>query len=703
MGLVWNWELEPTWRHGPLLGTVNAAATTFAASTVADTAGLDPWVLAAGGGAGMLGALIAAGRAGLSGASMVYRSACWACAGGWATWAAANTPWSVDGVGALAAGAVGLGLAAPLLSRHERAGRERAARMLAITAKGQAANEWTSRLARVCQIRGAQVVGIEPWAWQVDGKPTGYTVDLDLPGGAHWKRLRQHAEELAADARLPEGCGVEARPGANRGACLLHVATIDALRKEIPYPSDYGELTCLNPIQFGVHRDGSPADVEVRRACAMVIGQTDSGKTNTMQAVNAGLVRCVDTVVWHIDLNGGGLALPWIRPWWESRHEAEPERLANPAIDWVAADGNEALLMARAGLEIARKRKAAYATSMRAANDDKIPISPAVPLIYIVVDEIANIMGEDTEHPRVRDALRAIQNEGRAAGVRIAYGGLRATGEITGGANVLKQARYRIGMWVQDIEELQYLFGRSQGLSLEELMAAGYGYLARGNEVPSLFRSWRLLPAQIEDIARTVAGRRPALDAVSARLAGPAYATRWERAGWIDAAGDGTAVPVSAHAAASTPAPAAGDDDPAPALGEALSDLDASRRRLADAVARDGLPDAEVDAQFAGLVAGWDTDAAEPTPRDDAGTGGGDSAATAAARTRMLELLHAAGPAGMTVTALWKALVAEGIERTRQAVSDWLRIAAAAGQVVQPADRGPYIHADHAPRGGDGQ
>lgn len=688
------WELDPTWRHGPVMGTINGAASAFATAAVADVAGVDPWWLAAGGGVAAGAATIAAARRGLSRASGLYRACCMAAAGSWATWATATTPWQADRLGALTAGALAAGLLAPAFARHDRTLTQQAERAEAIASRRGVAAEWVARLDKVCSIRGSKVVGIADWDWLVDGQPTGFSLDVDLPAGITWRHVEQFTDGLAGAAKLPRGCGVSVRPGAHRGAAVLDVATIDALAGEdgIPYPDDYSPLTVNNLIPLGPHRNGETAGGEFRRASALIIGQVDSGKTNTMQVTNAGLVRCVDTLVWHIDLNGGGMSLPWVLPWHEQ------PGLANPAVDWVAPTGEEASIMVRTALVIAKRRKTAYQPLMRAHNDDKIPISPEVPEIVIVLDEMAEVMGETTLWPRVRDDLAEIDRIGRAVGVRTVKCGLRATAEITGGANVKKQSATRIGMRVQDPEELIFLFGNAKGISAEEMADAGYGYLALGSSPARLFRSWRLRPTQIGEIAVAVAGRRPALDAPSMEAAGTPYKDRWNRlAPWLDSAMTGTATPAAPTPPAA--AVASGDLPSATSMGDAMQGLDDARAALNRAEPEGTtLPtNGALAAQFDDIIAGWDL----PAP-DRAGPASPPPPGPALhARERMFELLRDTGVAGTTPTELADRLQGEGYSTTRQTVQAWLREARSRGEVWwRPG--GIYIHTDH-PRPDDAQ
>lgn len=571
-------ELDWSGRHGTVMGTINAAGGALSASMIGDLAGVNPAWAAAAGGLGALGSL-AAGRAQqLTRASLAYRMACWAAGGAWAADAIASSPWSLNSLSALAAGAIGAGVLAPAFARHERRERDARRRVLLATQRARLAQEWETRIDRVCQIRGARVVGIEQW----DGD-TGFTLDVELPsGGVTWKTIAAAQDGLASDARLPEGCGVEVTQGVNRGTCLARVSTVNALLTEYPFPTDYSPTTINNPFPVGVFRDGTLTEAEFRWVCGLLIGQTGSGKTNMLQVINGQLVRCVDTIVWHIDLAGGGIALPWITPWHEGRADA-------PAVDWVATNADEAEKMASAGLEIIGIRKAAYKQRMREANDDKLPVGPDVPQIVIVADEFAELP------MRVQNILESMSNTGRAAGVRVLNCALRGTADIVS-TNMRKQAGLRIGMRVQDSEELAYLFGwDGKAPNVEDAPYEGCGFIKQGQTPARAFKSFRLTPAAIENIACAVGDRRPALDDLSAQgpIVSTVYPGRWDRAAHLFQ--HTTITPA-------TEQPTTPVIDAPGTVNDALRDVDTARRNLRRAVAgRDG-HDADLDNEFRGIV-----------------------------------------------------------------------------------------------------
>ena len=513
-------------KHTPLTGTLNATGGLLATGMVGALAELPPTWAAAGAGVGAGGHLIAsAGQTTRTG--MLHRAVCWAGAGGWLAYALSTSPWSASSLASLTCLGVVGGATARLARAAQQREQEQRHRLVLATRRARTAHEWEDRLARVCGVKGAEVIGVEQWA-----EGTGYTLEVTLPeGGTTWRDLAASADRLAADADLPEGCGVEVAPGVSRRVALIRVSTVDALAEDILYPDDHTPLTINNPLPIGVHRDRSVAAISLRQDSGLLTGQRGGGKTNQLQVINAGLVRCVDALVWHIDLNGGGMSLPWIYPW----HELGPEGgVPVPAIDWVASTPAEARKMTAAALRIAKGRKVAYRKLMREAGDDKLPVSRQVPEIVIVVDECAEVLGDNTPHRDVQANLEEIQRIGRACGVNLLVCGLRATSDIIGSAAVKKLSRARISMRVSDPEELNHLFGWNCKATPEDIPYPGCGlYLQDTSGQPRPFKGYRLVGPALERLAVAVAGIRPALDEPSVELAGQDYITRWQRAGHL--------------------------------------------------------------------------------------------------------------------------------------------------------------------------
>lgn len=517
-------------KHNVVTGTVNTAGGLMATSMVGSLAQLPPFWAAAAAGVGAVAHSVAAATGDTSRAGILARAAAWAGGGGWLTYSLATSPWSITSAASLATLSVAGGVTASVLkaagARKDVAQR----RVRLASARARAADDWETRIERVCGIKGAEIIGVEHWE-----TGTGYSLDVNLPaGGQNWRDLNNAAARLAADADLPEGCGVEVTPGTTRRAAIVHVSTVNALAEEAPYPGEATPLSINNPLPLGVHRDGTEAGISLRQDTGIMVGQKGGGKTNQLQVINAGLVRCTDTLVWHIDLNGGGMSLPWIWPWHDGQADV-------PAIDWVASTPDEAQRMTEAALRIAKGRKVAYRKLRRQAGDDKLPVSPQVPQIVIVIDECAEVIGENTKHRQVANNLEELQRIARAEGVNLVFCGLRATTDVIGSTAILKQARARIGMRMQDPEELNYLFGWGCKATPEDIPYPGCGlYLQDSTGQPRPFKGYRLVGQALEDIAIAAAGLRPALDAPSVDLAGPDYTTRWSRAAHLFTDDSGT-------------------------------------------------------------------------------------------------------------------------------------------------------------------
>ncbi|GAA2665235.1 MULTISPECIES: hypothetical protein [Actinosynnema] len=528
-------------KHTVLTGTANTVGAVLATGMVGSLAALPPAWAAGGAAVGAAAHTVASAGRGTTRPGVLARAAGWVAGGGWMVWALETTPWSAASVSSLAVLGVAGGVTATLVRAAASKRQEIGQQVMFATQRARTAGEWEARIDRVCGIKGVQVMGVQKWE-----EGTGYTLDLNLPEGGHsWKDLAKHQGGLAADADLPNGCTVEARPGVSRRSALLRVATKDAWEEVIDYPEDWSVLSILNLIPIGQHRDATVAGLELRSDTVLLTGQKGGGKTNELQVVNAGLVRCVDVLVWHIDLNGGGMSLPWIRPWLTDTTGT----VAAPAVDWVASTAAEAKRLTAAALRIAKGRKVEYQQLCEQQGDDKLPVSPEIPQIMIVVDECAEIMGSGTKHPKLRDDLEEIQRIARAMGVNLVFCGLSATADVIGSTNVRKQARARISMRVSDPEELNYLFGWNCKADPQDMPYPGCGlYLQDTIGQPTGFKGYRLVGAALAAGAVAVAGLRPGLDEVSARLAGDDYATRWDRA---------------EHLLADTPAPQEDEEDPA--------------------------------------------------------------------------------------------------------------------------------------------
>jgi hypothetical protein len=508
---------------------------------------------------------------------------------------------------------------------EEEARAEAAARRATLDGKRRVvAEEWEERFARVCHGIQVQVTAVEFWP-----QDAGYSLDVDMPvGGAKWKDLATMVDGLAADARLPEGCGVEVASGAHRGAALVHVATVNALIEDAPFPDDYSPRSVNDPMPLGIHRDRSKVAVCTRQRSGLSVGQKGSGKTNLMNVKIGGQALTVDTLSWVIDLNGGGLALAWLHAW---NKAGKPGR---PPIDWVADTPQKALELSRALVRIGLARKPGYKHLEIEADDDKLPVSAAVPAIVCDNDEIAELFSQQARRDpilrEVGDNLVRAQELGRAAAVNVENAALRATQDVISQPQVLKQSALRIGLMC-DESELAYLLGWNDRISPEDIPYVGCAVYKVDQERARPFKVYRMKPSQILDIVVATADRHPELDELSRRAAGEAYERRWENTDHLFGLAPTPTITlppaqqeppaptrprtsgVTSNWTTATPDPEA-EQDPQRTndARSALNDADAASRRLHEAMDDATTRDPDLDREFREMLQGGGVDWEKP-------------------------------------------------------------------------------------------
>ena len=668
---LWDWSGS----HTPVWAAVSATGTALSTTVIADLAGVHPaWALAAStAGAGVT--LISKLRNRLTTATTTVRSGLWLAFGGWSSHAIASNPWSVDNLAALTVGGIAAyGLTHATAARDAREAQEQAEQLL-LQERKNADDIWADRIKRVCRIEGVRILGNKTWELG-----NGYTLEVQMPpGGSTYRDIERSQVALAADLHLGPGCGVEAREGANRSLTLIDVTTTDVFADSVPFGDDYSPLSINDPFPIGLFRNGSPAQLYLREDSVMVIGQRRSGKTNQLNVLIAQFARMTDCLIWVIDFNSGNLALDWIRPWKEAHDTGRGDQVPNPVVDWVASTPDEALRMTAAGLRIAKARKTGYQTRKREHNVTLLPIAPDVPEIFIIIDECAEMLGQDamTKNMRgtpLRDAAEnfaEIQRIAGDSGVNVAICGLRSTADVISDTGLKAGARAKIHMRSDKAAEYGFTF-ENYHLDPADVPVKGNGFMRTGTETPRPFKGFEMFPRQMEQIATATAALQPALDNLSLKAAGDDYQTRWDwdRYGHLFAGAPVTA--TAATADTDTP-PARRSDRPDPTTDWSRQapanweQLEAERRRTHEDRMRhldEQLgKDTDVEAEFRRLTRSIEQDMQtagdDPTdprtwtnpnaiPDDDTDTG--------PARARMLTLLQEAGRDGLTALQLQEAL-----------------------------------------------
>lgn len=405
-----------------------------------------------------------------------------------------------------------------------RTGGQRAGGGELVRSAGPVGQAWEARFKRVCNVK-VQVTEIIQW-----DNGAGYdVVGLLPPGPATRDRIASACEALATDARLPDGCGCEPkppRPGSHRGEIVIAVSTVnrfgnrgDEHPPKIPYPRDYSPRSVLRPIPQGEYRDGSVAGVSLREDSKLIVGRKGGGKTNELDVDTAGIGLCRDALVWHIDLNGGGMSQFWLAPWLNG----ETDR---PAIDWAASTPEEALFMVVLATALAKGRKRAYRDFKAAANTKLLPVSAELPEIVLMMDEGAEALSpanNDLITRQVRDGLAEGQRIGRNEAVNYIISSLRPTAGMLH-PDLLNQSAIRVATFGLSAADLGHLYDWKRGISMDDLPVKGTAFLGVMPDTPRPKKTWFLEPDQIKEIAVAIANQRPDLDDASAAIANAEYA-----------------------------------------------------------------------------------------------------------------------------------------------------------------------------------
>jgi hypothetical protein len=702
--------------HGPVTGALSATTGAAAVALLGTATGMPeqiPLLIGAAGAAGHgIGHSILRR---LTFRTVTARAASWLLAGGWTTWAITEGPLTWKCLGVLAGAGVSIGALASNAAAHEEAAEEERLTAEARTALAEmdarrrtVATEWTSRIKR---LTGLDVVinAVEFWP-----NGAGYSVGGDLPGGALWTQLRDRSKQMAADARLPHGCLVEAEAGPVQGSFAIDISTVNIMADLVPYPDDFSPLSILTGIPWGLRPNSSEVKVYLREACALILGPPGSGKSTFVDGILAGFARCTDTLTFVIDLKGGAVGIPWVRPYLEAQgalpatpgQQPAPEN-TRPGVDWIAHTPAEALLMLTVILVINTARQQGYQELLNAKDTTLLPVSAKLPQIMLVVDEGAELLSAPNSEPHMKEVKKLIlrvMRLTRAMGMRAVLTALDGNLSAIGNTEVRKYSPVGAALTSGEnsTSNVSKLFSNVK-VDTSQLSEKGAGVIGQSGDKgfkPTAFKTWYTSPSMVRACTIATSDLRPTLDPISLKAAGRIYAERWtpQRAGWLWNAPE-YEVPDPADYLADLEL---GDDDETPAPSTRPTRHDTTSRgdgglNLSYKRKRQPLPDEdadelaellmnEIDQRYGttdepGALPGLNLSYKKPKNPD-----AGIDPRHAFVRT----VIRNAGPDGIDTQTIWEALrskYADGWDRT--VVTNWLSKDVQAGRMHRP-NKGVY-------------
>ncbi|MFI6266173.1 hypothetical protein [Micromonospora sp. NPDC051006] len=363
--------------------------------------------------------------------------------------------------------------------------------------------EWESLLRELTR-KPVVVTSVTPWERTGDGE----RVAVDLPVGMTVKHLAAICDEMAGARHLLQGCVVQALDGAHQGSAVLDVMLRDCLAGDsrvIAEPTTPASI--YDPFDIATTARGEKLEVCLRQKSAVVGGTVGSGKTTLLHRIIFRLARCTDTLIWIIDLNGGGVAAPWTRPWAVG---AAKER----TIDWIADNEAEAAVMVAVGRAIAKDRKTSREAirRKREANTTVLPVDAQLPAFVILTDEGGEVRQAAGLLARLVDeGVARLAQIARAEGGRVVMSILRGTSDLLG-KGLRSVAGIRVCLRMEEEGEYDHVLGVNPGRARLLHIGSAYVYRTDTDYRPVLARTVDVDLESIERHAIATAHLRPQLD-----------------------------------------------------------------------------------------------------------------------------------------------------------------------------------------------
>lgn len=317
---------------------------------------------------------------------------------------------------------------------------------------------WENTFAKI-KAPGLRFVRREPMA-------CGFKVLVRLPqdGSINFQQLgNQLVNRLEIATGMPDGSiTVETHVNLNgraiaREAWLLFDVE-DVLSRIQEMPNDHTPLSINDAFVVGKYVDGTPITLKLREVATLIVGVRGRGKTNLLNVIIHQLSRCVDVVLFAVDLKGGRAVKPWLQPWVDGKTH-------RPIFDWVATTRHEAHLMLVALSALIEQR------GRVAAGGTKITPSRELPAVIMLCDEVASLVGARSGPRSSHDGngetsytlanmLTTIIQLGRSEAVDVVLATQRATVTMIGNGDLKSQCELRLGLGVTNAQDARSIFER---------------------------------------------------------------------------------------------------------------------------------------------------------------------------------------------------------------------------------------------------
>jgi S-DNA-T family DNA segregation ATPase FtsK/SpoIIIE len=312
--------------------------------------------------------------------------------------------------------------------------------------------------------------------------------------------------QTAADAitRLPAiESSLGTRPGAVRvepdpvraDRFVIRVLDDDPHAQPIAWPGP-SVASVAQPIELGVFEDAAPVRVVLLRRQTLFGGVAGSGKSGVLNVVLGNLTACPDVVLWGIDLKGGMELQPWA-----------------PCLDRLATTSEAAARLLADAVRVLEARAAALAESGGRLWEP----APHAPALVVVIDEYAELAEEARDATAHADS---VARRGRAVAVTLLAATQRPTQQAMGNGAVRSQMDVRLCLRVRERRDVDLVLGQGMlaaGWRADTLTAPGtFLVSAPGLDHPRRARAYLVTDEDVSAAATRHAGRRPALDPLSA-------------------------------------------------------------------------------------------------------------------------------------------------------------------------------------------